>query len=72
MNSLRITISDYLDNAECELSGTSGECVVLRNGDEPDMTILGKELLKFIRFEKKKAEKRENGHKPNRASSPSS
>lgn len=65
---LRITISDYLDNGECELSGTTGECVVLANGDEPAMTILGKELLKYIRFEKKKAEKRENGHKPGRNS----
>jgi hypothetical protein len=66
---LRITISDYLDNGECELSGTTGECVVLANGDEPAMTILGKELLKYIRFEKKKAEKRENGQKPSRSNS---
>lgn len=64
---LRITISDYLDNGECEMSGTSGECVVLANGDEPAMTILGKELLRYIRFERKKAEKRENAQKPSRS-----
>ena len=63
---LNITITDFVDNGTCDFTGNTGECIVLRNGDEPDMSILARELLKFLRFEKRKMERRENGQKPQR------
>ena len=68
---LNITITDYVDNGTCDFTGSTGECIVLRNGDEPDMTILAREMLKFLRFEKRKLEKRETGPKPPKIASAS-
>lgn len=62
---LNIIITDFVDNGTCDFTGTTGECIVLQNGnDDPGMSILARELLKFLRFEKRKLEKRENSQKP--------
>lgn len=66
---LSIQISELREDAQCELTKKKGECVVLRIGDDPEMILLGSELLKQIRLEQLKASKRESGRSGKSASS---
>ena len=64
-----IQVTGLLDEAECELTKRRGECVLVRIGDEPEMKLLGSELLKFIRFEQLKATKKNAGRSAKSGSS---
>ena len=56
---MRFSIVGFLSEAECEISGKTGECVVVESDENIDAIISLPELTKMVRFRAKQEEKRQ-------------